>query len=154
MKNKITLQCLPPNQLSLTLGAHHFRHLPMHEKTLLLSHSVRWWTGEQFSSVPWVVIFFQLHCKPVFAYDVPVYFYALLRLHNSPLLFILLILKWKAVFTLLFSLTWSGWILPPSYSSSEHFLPLLTTTLKALCLAVHLAVPQGAQDGGRRGGGQ
>lgn len=119
-----------PKQLSLTLGEHNFRHLPMHEKTLLLSHSVRRWTGEQFSSVPWVMISFKLRCKPVFAYQVPVYIFALLHLHNSPLLFILLIVKWKAVFTLLFSLTWSGWVLPPSYLSPEHFFaPLLTTTL-------------------------
>lgn len=113
-KQKITLKCHTPKQPSLTLSEHHFRHLPMHEKMSLLSSLARRCTSEQFSSVPWVVISFKLGFRPVFAYYVPVYFFASVCLHNSPLFFIWLTLKWKAVFSPLFSLIWGGWILPPS----------------------------------------
>lgn len=86
-KQKITLKCHTPKQPSLTLSEHHFRHLPMHEKMLLFSSLARRCTSEQFSSVPWVVISFKLGFKPVFAYYVPVYFFASVCLHNSPLFF-------------------------------------------------------------------
>ena len=133
-KRKITLKHHAPNQPSLTLGEHHFRHLPMHEKMLTLSSSRRWCTSGQFSFVPWVVFSFKCGFKPVFAYYVPVYFFFLLYyvciIANVVTSLFMLILKSKAMFSLLFSLIWGRWILPHSYLPYlENFLSLLRTTL-------------------------
>ena len=51
-------------------------------KCYLLCSSIRWCTSGKFSSVHWIVFSFKPSFNPVFAYYVPVYFFALLCLHN------------------------------------------------------------------------